>query len=470
VAVLTAGTVAAVWVGGLLLARDSGLGTFGYDQAFFQQLVWNLDHGRWFVSSFSSGSFLGLHFEPLLVVAALAELVWPDPRSLSLLEAVSIAGLAPAAFLFLRSFTGRETIAGALAAPLPFWPALQEAARAGFHPETMGLCLALLAGWTGLEGRSRLCWPAALAALSAKEDQAWNVMLIGLAVATVPDRRRLGYQLAAVACAWGLLVIGVVMPLVRGGTGVDTTAYYGWLAHVSPGGVLHALANPGGWAAFLVMVACAGGLPLLRPAWLALALPPFAAALLSAHAPQPLLHLQYAQPLVVPLLIAAGRASAALNGRGRVAWLAVPAAVAALTLGSLPPALSADPAPFTRPPGVGRLLECTSAIPAQAGVAADDPLLAPLASREEVRELTWAEPSDFLVTDRLALLPGYVLRADRERAASEGERPVLCVDGRFEVLGPLPANRKLRRGNICSKDRTIIYALAYASFATRDRQ
>ena len=79
------------------------------------------------------------------------------------------------------------------------WPAVQEATRANFHPETIGICAALLAGWAGLRGRTVLCWLLALVALGAKEDQAWNLLVVGLVVAVVPARRALGRRLAVFA-------------------------------------------------------------------------------------------------------------------------------------------------------------------------------------------------------------------------------------------------------------------------------
>ena len=433
--------LAAAWYARLLLTRDAGLATFGYDQAFFQQLVWNVDHGRWFISSFSTGSFLGLHFEPLLVVPAALELAWPDPRLLSLLAALSIAALAPAAFLFLRSLTGRPGLAAVLAAPLPLWPALQEAARSSFHPETMGLGLALLAGWAALEGRSRFCWLCALLALGAKEDQAWNLLVVGLAVASLPATRRIGRGLVVLALAWGVVVAGVLMPVLRAGHHLDTDNYYGWLLKTSPASVLHALTLPAGWLAVGVLILCAGGLPLLRPAWLALAIPPLLADLLSAHNPQPLLHLQYALPLVLPLLVAAAIGARSIGPPSRLLpALAAAPLVLALAVGSLPPAFGANSGPFQRIAALDRLRACASDVPAAAPVAADDPLTVPLASRPLVRELTLAEPGDYLVVDRQARLPGYLVTTERDRALRTGSgRPVLCDDGRFLVLGPVPA-------------------------------
>jgi len=437
---VSAGAAAAgLWYGALLLTRDAGLTTFGYDQAYFQQLVWNLDQGRWFVSSYLSGSFLGLHFEPLLVLPAALELLWPDPRVLSLLAAGSVAGLVVAAFMFLRALGLPWSLAGALALPLPLWPAVQESTRANFHPETIGICAALLAGWAGLRGRPLLCWLLALVALGAKEDQAWNLLVVGLAVAVVPAHRALGRRLAILAAGWGVIVTGVVMPVLRQGRHVDTDSYYGWLASASPGAVLHALAFPAGWLAALVMVGCAGALPLLRPAWSALALPPLLADLLSAHGPQPFLHLQYALPLLLPLLVAAAMAARrwAAAAAMLVPALALAPVLLGLTLGSLPPAPgNPDPAAFQRPPALARLDACLRSLPPDAPVAADDPLLVRVASRSSLHQLTEARAGDYLVIDRQAVLPAYVKRQDRNRVLAQGGRSQLCDDGRFEVRGP----------------------------------
>ena len=43
-----------------------------YDFGFFDQIVWNTSHGRWFASSFTPYNFLGQHFQPVLLIFALA--------------------------------------------------------------------------------------------------------------------------------------------------------------------------------------------------------------------------------------------------------------------------------------------------------------------------------------------------------------------------------------------------------------
>jgi uncharacterized membrane protein len=427
---------------GTLLARSEALQLPAYDTAFFEQLVWNLGHGRGLSSGFFGGDFLGLHFEPLLALPAALELAWPDARLLALLHAAGLALSAPAAYLLLRALLdgrpGGPVAAAALAAPLPFWLALQQAAHAGFHPESMALPLVLLAGWAGLRGRTVLCWACAVAALGAKEDQAYAVAVVGLLLAVHGPSRRSGLVLAALAVAWGAVLVAVVMPALRGPVASDVDSYYAWLRHPAAGAVATALQRPAGWLAFAALIVGLAGLPLLRPAWLALALPPLLGDLLSAHYPQPELRLQYALPLVVPVLVAGGLGARRLLDRPwpapALAALAVPALVIGVAFGPLlgqrPPAAE---------PALGRLLACASALPAAAPLAVDDDAATALAARPVARPLTYGGPGDWVLVDRDGSVPSYVnagARADHVAAlAGEGRRRY-CDDGRFELWGP----------------------------------
>jgi len=444
VLIAAAAGLAFAFVAWTLLQRTAALQLPAYDTAFFEQLVWNLGHGRRLSSGFFPGGFLGLHFSPLLALPAALELAWPDARLLALLQAAALALAAPAAYLMLRALldgrTGAAAAAAALAAPLPLWPALQEAARAGFHTEALALPLVLAAGWAGLRGRTLACWACALAALSAREDQAYAVAVIGLLLAVHGPSRRVGVALAATALAWGAALELALMPALRGPVTSDLDSYYAWLHHATLAQVATALAEPAGWLAFAAMVACAAGLPLLRPAWLALAGPPLLGDLLSAHSPQPQLHLQYALPLVVPVLVAAG-----LGARRLLEWRPPAAALAALALPALVLGAATGQLLGHRPPAatpaLGQLLACTSALPASAPVAVDDDAAAPLAARPVERPLTFGGPADWVVVDRAGPVPRYVdarARAlDLAGLAGQGRR-LYCDDGRFQLWGPAP--------------------------------
>jgi uncharacterized membrane protein len=425
-----------------LFQRTQSLQMPAYDTAFFEQLVWNLGHGRGLSSGFFAGNFLGLHFSPLLAGPAFLELVWPDARLLTLLNTAALALSAPAAYLLLsallRGRPGGAVAAAALAAPLPFWLALQQATRAGFHTEALALPLVLTAGWAGLRGRSLICWAAAVGALCAKEDQAYAVAVIGLLLAAHGPARRQGIALGLVAVAWGAALELAVMPALRGGVTSDVEPYYAWLHHATPGGLASAVTRPSGWLAFAAMVGAMAGLPLLRPAWLTLALPPLLGDLLSAHTSQPELHLQYALPIVVPVLVAGG-----LGARRLLTKVSPCAALAALALPAFLIGAAFGPLLGQRPPtgpaALSRLLVCTTALPPAAPVAVDDAAAAALAARPIERPLTYGGPSDWVVVDTVGALPSYVNLRARQRhlaaLAADGRR-LYCNDGRFQLWGP----------------------------------
>ncbi len=471
--VLVAACLALVWIALQLLRRDDGLGTPAYDQAFFQQVVWNLDHGHGFTSSFTANSFLGQHFSPLLLVPAGLELFWTDPRMLTLINAFSIALAAPAAFLFLRAAFAPSRrgayLAAGLATALPFTPIMQEAARAGFHTEAMAVPAALLAGWAGLSRRPVLAWVAAAVALVAKEDQVYTVAVIGVLIAVRgrSGMRRHGVLMVAVAVVWGVALFAVIMPALRGGAPLDTAEYYGWLGNGpaallapirEPAAVWTQLSNPAGWTAAAVLLACCCGLPLLRPGWMILILPPLVANLLSRHYPQPALHLQYGLLLVVPAMVATamgGRTALARMehfGRsranaGRLALgtataalllSAVPALLLGAMLGTLPPGSHA-PASFMRESGLSRLMSITSVIPADAPVAADNDVAAPLASRAKLLVLPVSCPDCYVVVDRVSSPQSFMSPQERQilLAALPSHRRLLADDGRYQVWSPV---------------------------------
>ena len=488
-----AGTLAAGWAATLLLGRVDGLAAPPYDLAFFQQIIWNLSTSGLWISSFHQGSFLGLHFSPLLAVpAAFERLLGPDVRVLNFGHALAVGGLVPATFLFLRSILrpsrAAAVVAAGLAIGIPVWGTTQDVIRSDFHPETVGVGLALLAGWAGLTGQPRTMWIAAVFALLSREDVSYAVAIIGLVVAVRGDRalRRQGRILAIVGTAWAIVVFGIVMPAIRAGVSTDTDSYYAWLGgglnvvlapiNQTAAVVAHAArATP--WLAAAGMIIALLGLPLLRPRWLALAAPPMMAVLLSDNFFQANLRLQYGLVLVAPLIVAAGfggrgalaiverrwrrsfvrrRSRVPAEGRGSPTWigtltglavtlaLAAPAAIGAFVQGSLPPFDHGDPAFATRPPGFDRLGQVVIVIPARGVVAADEGLIVALAARPEVRRLlaTAVAPADaFVVIDRMAWFPTGQLARNHDAilaALRADARPVLADDGRFIVWGPEP--------------------------------
>lgn len=465
------------WLTFLLLRRADGLATPAFDQAFFQQVVWNASQGRGFVSSFSGGNFLGLHFSPLLVVPALIETIWADARVLTVLHALSLAAAGPAAFVFLRAALRPSSagpwLAAAIAAPLPIWSAMQEAGRADFHTESLALPLALLAAWAGIRGRTAALLAFVAVVLLAKEDQGFTVLVIGAFIAArapgrlwrdrrlVPGRRALGLGLMVLGAAWSLVVVAVAMPALRAGAPLDTGWYYTWLA--DNGGPLSQLdrigaqlGNVRGWMAAAGLVLSSAALGLLRPAWLLFLLPPVIASLLSANGVQADLKQHYVLLPLLPALIAA-----AMGGRRLLAWLgrrrwlgvrigsswrpallalALPAVVVAWVGGGLPPTMRTERGQWDRPAAREELLRFAAAVPDDVMLVVDDALAVPLASRLAIDLVPASRPDAWVLIDRLAYVPPYQ-RVNERTAFLDGlpgsGRPLLADDGRFELWGPI---------------------------------
>src|SRR5207245_9743941 len=116
-----------------------------------------------FCSRFARADFRGIHRELILGALAAVEKAWPSPIVLLIFSSAGLAAAAPGAYLFFRAVLPSDRaespwLAVALSAPIPFWAAVQEAARDFFHPENMALAFALLAAWAGLRAH-----PAAIA-------------------------------------------------------------------------------------------------------------------------------------------------------------------------------------------------------------------------------------------------------------------------------------------------------------------
>lgn len=471
--------IAGLWMLTILLQRGTALTTPAYDLAFFQQVVWNAAHGAGFVSSFNGGSFLGLHFSPLLVVPAGIELFWPDARALTIVHVVGLVAAGPAAFLLLRALlrpaSSATLLAALLAAPLPVWSAMQEAALADFHTEALSLPLALLVGWAGLTRRTWLLYGLALLVLAAKEDQGYALLVVGLLVAArAPGRlwsggalwrggrpargaRLHGAILAAVAVVWTPIVFAVVMPALRGGTRLETAWYYNWL--FDEGGplgqrdrIIAQLTAVDGWLSITGMIVSMAALPLLRPRWLLLVAPPAVANLLSANVAQADVHLHYTLTLMVPTVVSGGLGARRLlawqrrwQGRRRargalLALILVPALAVAWIGGGLPPTARYSRAQFTAPPARAALEAISAPVPRDALLVVDDGLAPTLASRARIELVPADDPEAWVIVDRDTLLPGYVSRAGRERfvvALPRSGRALVADDGRFQLWGPV---------------------------------
>lgn len=446
--------LAFAWILKTQLDRLYGLTAPSWDLGQEQQLLWSIATGHGWASSYEGGeNFLGIHLEPILLPIAALERLWPTPVVPLAVAASGLAATAPAAFLMLRALLpdhpGRTWLALALAIPMPYWAATQEAARNQFHPETLALALAMLAAWAGLTRRRLLFWTLVVLVLSCKEDQTYTAFAIGFLIwrAGAPEMKRHGRAAMMVAVAWLILGVGLLQLLIRGASYSPDTAYYWWVIQPGRNFFLEAVTRPDAWLMLAGLLISMLGLPLLAPRWLLLGVPALAANLFSSHDPQQRLHLHYVLLIMFPLIVAAGfGAKRLLEMPGAATRLRTPALLAGvapalvlgLTWGRLPPGLGADQWLYTQPQAAATLLLATRDIPPDAPVYADDGPAVWLTNRTLVQTIPDnPAPDRYVVIDRLDWLHhGALAGQETARMAASGRR-LLVDDGRFQVWGPL---------------------------------
>jgi uncharacterized membrane protein len=457
---LLSAAVAFAWILYTELVRLYGMTASAWDVAINQHVIWNVSTGQGFWTSFQRTNFLGIHFEVIFVAIAAVEKVWADPAVPLIFSAAGLAATAPAAYLFFRAMLPADRsespwLAMALAVPVPFWAAIQEASRDFFHPENMALAFALLAAWAGIRGHRIAMWVFCLLVLTCKEDQVYTVGVIGLLMAAygAPAVRRHWRFIVYLAGGWFLIVFGVIQQRIRNG-GYSDFVYYRWLIGLDPSmpatltTVLEALFRP---TALLVVAAVIAGmfaLPLFAPRWLLLVIPPYLADVLSGHNPQNYLHLHYVLILLFPLMVAGGvGARRFLEMRSIRPATAVAAMVAPLLLawatGRLPPMFQSDPTYYSWPNTVAELQRATAMIPPTAPVSADNGLAVWLANRHTINDFPdRLDPACYVVLDRRPYISGPVdpfKRRTEINALPASGRHILFDDGRFQVWSPVGA-------------------------------
>lgn len=396
-AVYAASTLAALLFARFALDRHADYYSAAYDFGFFDQIVWNTAHGRWFETSFVDYNFLGQHVEPVLLLFAAAYRLGAGPEFLLVTQAAFAAAAAVPLFHATRAFTGSGLIAMLLAAAYLLNPSLHNALDFDFHPELLAFFFAFLALQYVALDRPRGAAAAVLPVLMLKEDMALIVLAFG-ALMWVRGRRRPGQALAGIAVAWGLATILVLQPLIRGG-GSDLSKRFSYLVEDASPLTLVPLALWRGGAhlatetapAFASMVVSTGGLALLHPAAL-LAVPSAAMNGLADHGPQARLDLQYAAAPLALLFVSSALSTGWLARRRRGAFDAatvmtsiavLSAAASFLLLSPYSPAVQRFAPSEAHRSAIDAALRL---VPADASVSAQNTLLPHLSHRRDVYE------------------------------------------------------------------------------------
>jgi uncharacterized membrane protein len=367
----------------------------GYDTALYDQLLWLLANGHEPFSTIVDKPMLADHFQPGLALVTPLYWLGGGVPALLVLQSVALGATGPALYALARASGARPGLA---TLPALLWIACPFVARLNlweFRPTAFVSVLIVLSVLGAVQGRIWLLGTTALLALSLKEDVALVYAALGVVLA-VQGQRRIGSAVTVVSTGWfvvGSLVVrsggGSLDALGRrfaGDRGDSVSEALAWM-------IQHPLATAidivqESLFYILLLLVSTGGLALLAPLWMLLALPSAAHNALSAYEPQHLLSFHYHQLTMTGLFVAAAvgvrRLEAAgwrlLGGAG--AGIVV-AAILAVAAGSWAHAHGSEGVRLPREPTSTVL----SLVPPDAPVAASTHLLPHLSHRVEAYTL-----------------------------------------------------------------------------------
>lgn len=307
--------------------------THAEDLGIMDQALWNATnpHGHFFHQTIcdivGDSNCLGdiprtaIHFEPILALVGLIYAVIPSPITLVVIQALVVASGAFPVF-WLASRRLRSSLAGVAFAGLYLaYPALQAAVAADFHAVTLSAALVLFALYFMLARNNVGLWVACVLAMTTKEEVPLLVIMIGLSIAVLQRRWRLGLALMGVAAAYlglALLVLHLSSPLGHS----PTANRYSYLGATPLAALKYVLTHPLQVARndlfshdridyLRKLLSPAGYLALLSPLALLLAAPELAINLLSSDL---LMHSGVSQynADIVPVLVFSAIQSVAL--------------------------------------------------------------------------------------------------------------------------------------------------------------
>ena len=206
--------------GTLTLAQQANFGTFGYDMGLY-------DQGIWLLSRFKDPfvTIRGLHFfehHVNLVTVLFVPAYWlgAGPSFLYLVETVWMALGAVPLFLLARDRLRSGWLAVAVAGCFLLYPSLEWINWWHFHPDALIITPLLFAWWLATRGRWGWYAVAVGVALACKEDAALAVLMLGLVLAVL-GQRRAGLLTAAAGAGWFLLATKVVIPAAGHAVNID---------------------------------------------------------------------------------------------------------------------------------------------------------------------------------------------------------------------------------------------------------
>ena len=254
-----------LYFGVLTVQKHTAFQTTAFDLGNVDQAVWNTQHGRLLAMTNIEGltNRLGTHVEPILVPISLLYFLWTDPRMLLLLQTAVIALGAWPVYLIARRAVSVQSSGmpeTSYASPLRyhalpitfvlvylFFPALESANVFDFHAVALAPTFFLFAFYFLLTEQWRKFAVFAVLLMTCKEDTPLLVVMLGLYLLVASRGRRwpIALPTIAVAMAWFIVAVGMIMPHFDTGGVSPFANRYAWLGDGPVDMVITLLTRPG---------------------------------------------------------------------------------------------------------------------------------------------------------------------------------------------------------------------------------
>lgn len=388
----------------LCLLRYANFRASNLDTAIFSQAIWLMSRLKAPISTIRGMNLYGDHFAPILVF--LVPLYWirGNVPALLTLQTVALSLGALPLYLLARDKVRSRPVAVAVAGAFLLYPALQYLNLFDFHPEALGLSFLLFA-FLAID-RRKFGWFYFCCAGAAfcKEDMVLAVLVLGIIVYFLYDKRA-GKIVAIGSFLYFLLAVLVLLPALAsagnqysGRLGqfgkTPTEALKNMVIH--PLRTLSVLATRQNLRYVFDLLLPVAFLCLFAPAFLLPALPAFLINMISDFAPQHTIAFQYTAAIIPFVFIAAVFGLRRLKNwaeGGFRAGLVVGAVAVVLVLSVLGTNIYYGPSPlsdgwrtdaYASGAHVDAVREGLILIPKDASVSAQVFLLAHLSKREKL--------------------------------------------------------------------------------------
>jgi uncharacterized membrane protein len=213
---LAVALLAAVAYAAISIYRHDHFASNAFDLGVQDQTIWGYSRLQMIPNTVEMiRNLLGDHFHPILMAIAPLYWIWDDVRVLLVVQAGLLAAAGIPIFWWARQRLGLIPAIAFEGAYLIFWGILSGVIY-DFHHIAFAVPAISFGLYAVLTHRNRLFWVMLLVGLLTRENIALTFAAIGVYIALVQHRWRLGLVVIAICAAWFTALIEVVMPAIVG--------------------------------------------------------------------------------------------------------------------------------------------------------------------------------------------------------------------------------------------------------------